>query len=104
MATAAEIRARVRAFFKSIDPNSTDDSTLQKDLHLDPREIMDYATNFAIEFGCNPKTSDVQKCKTVGDFIAMLINSRVHPSSLLALASQRLASKVASKGLVMHDE
>ena len=102
MATAAEIKNRVREFFATIDPNSNDDSTLQKDLHLDPREIMDYATRFAIEFGCNPKTKDVQACKTVGNFIAMLINSRVHPTSLLALSSQRLSNMVAAKGLVPH--
>ncbi len=61
---------------------------------------MDYATNFALEFGCNPRTKDVQDCKTIGAFIDMLIKSRVHPTSLLVLASQRLAHKVAARGLV----
>jgi hypothetical protein len=103
MATIAQIRARVRGFFKSMDPNSTDKTTLQKDLHLDPREILDFATNFSIEFRCNPKVSQVLACKTVGDFIQMLIDTRVHPESVLALASRKLASRVAAKGLLSTD-
>jgi hypothetical protein len=103
MATAAQITVRVSAFFKSMDPNSTNDTNLQKDLHLDPREIMDFATNFSLEFGCNPQTSQVKACKTIGEFIKMLIDSQVHPKSILALASQRLAHRVAAKGLVPLD-
>lgn len=100
MASATQIRTRVRAYFKADHPNSTDDSKFKEDFGLGPREVLDKGTELAIELGCNPTRSQILKCKTIKALIQLLIDTRINASGVLVLLPQHFAQREDIDGIL----
>ena len=76
MATAAQIKARVTAFFKGRWPQSKPTTNMRDELLLDTRQVLDIGTMLAEELDCNPKRSQIIACKTIADLSKVLVNTR----------------------------
>lgn len=75
MATDKQIKQRVLAYFRKKWPNANEDSNFSDDFGLDPRQLLDYGTELAIELNCNPTRTQIGKCKTIKDLIDLLIKT-----------------------------
>jgi acyl carrier protein len=76
MATKTQIQTRVLAFFRAKWNFVTTTTVMSDDLLLDDRQVLDTGTHLAIELGCDPSRGQILKCKTVGDLITLLQNTR----------------------------
>lgn len=98
MATPAQIRARVLAYFRQSWPSATAKTNLREDLLLNDDQIVDIGTELAIELGCNPTRTQLRKCKTIGDLSELLVKTRAAVTPVAAITESSLPrSSRASK-------
>lgn len=72
MASAKQIETRVLQFFRSNWSHIVKETRLREDLLLRNQQILDIGVALATELGCDPTTSQIVACKTVGQLIALL--------------------------------
>jgi hypothetical protein len=75
MASKEEIKARVLQYYSDLYPGSTAKTTY-KSIGRKPQQVGDDGEELAIELNCDPDRTDIWACKTIGDLINLLINTR----------------------------
>ena len=75
--TQDQIKAHVLAYFKGAGwPNADENTNLADDLGLLPYQILELGTELADQLGCNPTRTQIGKCKTIKDLIALLFKTQ----------------------------
>jgi len=75
--TKSQIRDRVLRFFRAKYRYVEFTTDMRKHLLLADQQILDIATALAMEIGCNPSTTAIGKCKTVGDLAKLLADTKI---------------------------
>jgi hypothetical protein len=88
MATAAQIRTRVRGYYKADYPTCTDESQFKKDFGLNDAEIEQKNTGLAIELGCDPTRSQIMAAKSIGALIQLFIDTRMSTKGVVLLTAR----------------
>lgn len=99
MASTVQIKARVLAYFRGRWPHANENTDLRDDLLLDDRQILDIGTELAEELNCYPTRNQILKCKTIGELIKLLIETRsgAAPKGAFEAKSSPVAKRRAEK-------
>ena len=76
MATKTEIRDRVLRFFRAKFKFVELKTDMRSDLLLVTKQVFDIGVALALELGCNPSTTQIRLCKSVGDLADLLARTQ----------------------------
>jgi hypothetical protein len=83
MMSKVDVRKTVFAFYRTKKPDCTRETQFRRDMGLNDMKIEKYNTDLAIKCGSNATRSKLVACKSIGDLIDLIIDTRISKYGVL---------------------